>query len=104
MKMKMKKNNQLTTRGFAHPELLLAALVVAILVLVLFLFMRAGDGDDLRSVISRPQPTVSESSPPTPGPVSEETDVDTLEAELDATVIGDFEEDINSIQMDASEL
>lgn len=41
---------------------------------------------------------------PSPSPISDSTDVDTLEDELDATVVGEFETDIDAMESEASGL
>ncbi|OGM31682.1 hypothetical protein A2803_04605 [Candidatus Woesebacteria bacterium RIFCSPHIGHO2_01_FULL_44_21] len=87
------KNN----RGFAHVLLILAA-IAAIVVLVVVVTMQNG------AVYPSPAPSAAEDSLLSPSPISDSTDVGTLEAELEATVTGDFEADIDSMETEASSL
>ncbi len=87
------KNN----RGFAHMFLILAA-VAAIVILVVVVTMQNG------AVYPSPVPSATGTFLPSPSPVSESTDVDTLEKELNETVVGDVEADIDLMESEATSL
>lgn len=90
------KNN----RGIA--DIAIVIVVVALLAVAgVVLFSQRGK-DETQQATSASR--MMESNPPTPSPVSEEDDIETLEMELNDTVVGDFEADINSMQEEAGEL
>lgn len=81
--------------GFAHMALILILLAAIVAVVMVFSLKRSPIEDpsqmDNRNMSS-------------PIPISESTDIETLEMELDQTTIGDFEVDVNELESEASGL
>lgn len=91
----MKKTNE----GFGHTLILVLVIVlIAIAVIAFGAMQNAGPSS------SAPTPTRFSESVPKMEPISNEDDTDTIGKELEATVTGDFETDINLIESAASEL
>lgn len=91
----MKKTNE----GFGHILILVVVIVLAGIAVVAF-----GAMQNTGPSSSFPESTGFSESAPEMEPVSAEDDTDTIEKELEATVTGDFETDINLIEGAASEL
>jgi len=89
--------------GIVPIELLAIVAVVAV-VLVLVLALKGGEGGTNTLGPQGGREVANEENPATPLPVSGETDISTIEKEIDATVVGDFEADINTMEKDASGL
>jgi hypothetical protein len=90
-------------KGFAPLVVIVAVLIVLFgLIAVLFLSTNHVGEDNLNNdkMMGEEMTDIM----PSPSPVSSATDTATLEQELDATVTGSVDTDINSMQKDASGL
>lgn len=91
--------------GIAHVGIFIAVVAIGVLAVLFVVMQKPGT-----NIISEPTPTTitdiynNDDDIVSPSPISEDTDVDTLQKELDATVVGEFEEDINSMGEEALEL
>lgn len=95
------KNNQ----GIAHLGIFIAVIAIGVLAVFFVVMQKPGTNMSPRPT---PDPITdiynSDGEMVSPSPISEDTDNETLQKELDATVVGDFEADINSMESEASEL
>lgn len=91
-------------KGFT-PIVVIVAAVVIILALVLILFMGTGHvGEENTMVNTNSGSSMTADSMPSPSPVSSANDNATIEKELNNTVTGSVDSDINSMKQDASGL
>lgn len=90
-------------KGFA-PVVVILAVVIVIGALIVMLFMSTSHVGEESMTGNSNQEMMSETMMPSPSPVSTATDTATIEKELNETVTGSFETDINSMQKDASGL
>jgi len=84
--------------GFTPLIAIIAIFIIIVAVIALILSFQNGQSTQVNDGYK------TTDYPPSPSPVSTSTDIDTLESELESTVTGDIEADINSIETDASGL
>ena len=90
-------------KGFAPVILIFVVVLIVTLALAIMLFLQNGNSG-YPDTSPTPEAMMEGEEIPSPEPVSEDTDTETIEEELDATVVGEFEADLNSMEEDASGL
>lgn len=80
-------------------EIIILLLVLILGVLAAGYFLLSDNGG-----FTLNQESTSQEATAPPQPVSESTDIDTIEAELDATVVGDIQSDLEVLDEESSQL
>lgn len=100
----MKHNNK---TGFTAVVVIfvLVAVIAAITVITYMVLSRQSTSSTMDSMDSGHGDAMMEATPmPSPSPVSDSTDLNTIEKELNDTVVGTPDADINSMSSDAASL
>lgn len=94
----MKRNS-----GLASVLILAIAIIILVAGIALYGYTRSGDGsvvDSLRQVVTSDRQSPS----PTPVEISESDDVDSLQAELETTVVNSPDEELQQLEQEMEEL
>ena len=86
-------------KGFAH--ILIIAFVLLVIAVLVGLIMMASKPQVTQTPMA---PEATSSDVVEPSPISDSTDVSTIEKEFNSTVTGSVDADINSMSQDASSL